>query len=246
MQQDNQNSDGLHPQIYRRIMYSIPDYKKEDPIPKTVRGRGGKLGETFITMNGQKLRTRLEAIKILYEAFNKNLTLRYDTASKTCKVNTKDINIDISADITLVTDPVNDKWSGQYPGHMVTGSYVCSKLPSVNIEMVVNPSGGAALQKAVNKDEAQHFADIIELSEKHIEAFYTYLENINLASATGTDCAAKYNAEVGSKDMNMAIAFADDWLAAVNKHDDPATGTHHYRSVTDARNCSLVKVTVNF
>jgi hypothetical protein len=246
MQQDKA-IDGVQPgEVQRKVIYSRPSYSKEDPIPKSLRVGGGRLGETYITLNGQKLLTKLDAMKAVFEAFNKNLTLKYDTVTKTCKVNTADILLDISAAITLVTDPVNDKWSGSYAGSLVAGSYTCSKLPTVNVEMVSKPSGGEALQKSISNDEAQHFSDVIDVSEKHIEPFHKYLENLSLASENAADCGAKFNAAVGTKDIDMAKAFTEDWLKAVDKHDNPATGAHHYKSVTDARNCNLVKITVSF
>lgn len=244
--QQSGNNQMVNPTVLnRKVGYSLPDYKRRDPIPISVRMGGGKLGETFITLNKIKLDTREKAIKTIFEAFNKNLFLSFDEKTKTCKVDTGHLKIDISAEITLPTDPVNDKWTGQYAGSLVNGSPTCSKLSTVNIEMISVPSGGEALLKRVRGQEAQHFTDIIDLSERCIEAYYQYLEGLTFKADSAADCPAKLLSEIGNKDLIMAAKFADEWIAAKHKYDNPQ-GTHHTKSVTDARNCNLVRIIVHF
>jgi hypothetical protein len=244
-QKATEEGEGTDGAIQRAVNYVTPTYTKGDPIRKILSGASSKLGETFIVINGQKLRTKEQAVKAVFEAFNNNLGLQYDAKSKTCKVDTSKVILNVSADIAILTDPVNDKWSGQYPGSLVAGSATCSKLATVNIQLISTPSGGAALQASVSNDEEQHCQDIMRLAKQHFEPFLTYLQNISLSVTSEADCQTKFNAEMGSKDIDMARAFANDWLAAVNRYDNP-TGTHHYKSVTNPGTCNPVTITVSF
>jgi hypothetical protein len=244
-QQENGKQESANRQLQRKVAYSTPAYKKEDPIPKIIGAGKGNLGKTFITLNGKKLITKNDAMKAVFEAFNNNLSLIHDASAKKCTVDTSKVNIDISAEITLPTDPVSDKWTGSYPGSIVTGSATCSKLPTVKIEMVAVPSGGAMLAGSIWIDEMQHYADILDLSKKHIETHHTYLDNLSFTANTPADCPVNFSTEIANKDIIMAQNFADAWLAAVQVYDKPG-GTHHYSSVTNATNCNLVTVTVSF
>jgi hypothetical protein len=246
IQQQSDSTRNINPELLqRKVSYPRPAYTKEDPIPKIIGAGGGRLGETFITLNGVKLNTKLNAMKAIFEAFNNYISLVHDPVTKTCCVDTTKVDIKMSAAIKHTTDPVKDKWSGVYPGRLVSGSAVCSKLPSVNIEMVSVPSGGALLAGSVWIDEMQHYTDILDISKKHIEAFHTYLDNLSFSTNTLADCPLAFSTVIGNKDITMATAFADDWLAAVQTHDKPG-GAHHYSSVTNATNCNLVTVTVSF
>ena len=245
MQQKSAENGGEQNELQRTINYAQPNPRKRDPIPLILSSAGSKLGETYIMINGRKMTNKADMIKTIWEGFNNGLTLSYDPVAKACKVNTQNININISADIAVLTDAVNDKWKGQYAGGLVSGSPTCSKLATVNIELLSNPSGGAALKARVDADENDHYQDILRLAKKHLEAFYNYLTNLSLPAASEGECAQKFNAEVGTKDMAMATAFADEWIAAIAVFDNPS-GAHHYKSVTNAGNCNPVTITVSF
>ena len=244
--QQSGETKNLNPKILqRKITYSKPSYKKKDPIPGSFATGGGKLGETFMTINGFKVTTDKEAIRAIFEVFNNNLSFVYNTKTKIGTVDTSKLAIDISAEIKIPTDPVNDKWSGKYPGSLVSGSPKCSKLSTVSIEMISTPSGGAALLKRVLLHEGEHYSDIKILAAKHLHAYHKYLDGLSFKVDTAADLAAKFKAEVGDKDIVMARKFIAEWLAAVQKYDNPK-GTHHTKSEIDARNCNLVMVNVRF
>jgi hypothetical protein len=147
----------------------------------------------------------------------------------------------VSADVQKLTvpDPI---WTGSYAGSLVRN---CEKHTAVNIEMDSSPSGAAAFEQRIADDEKEHVDDLKKVAKKHFDAFYTYLSNISLSSKDGSDCAALYVTEIGTKDADMIKAFIADWLAAVDVH-DKASGNHHHSTVTDNRNCNLVKITANF
>lgn len=150
------------------------------------------------------------------------------------------VNLDVSANVQVLTAPSGGKWSGTYAGSIVSG---CPG--TVKIELDSSPSGAAAFEKRIAADEAEHVSDLNSLAHQYFDSFYNYLSGIALNSKDGSDCAALFNAALGTKDGDMMKAFVRDWLAAVAVHDAP-TGNHHHTTTTDARNCNLVKITANF
>jgi peptidoglycan hydrolase-like protein with peptidoglycan-binding domain len=221
------------------ITYSAPSERREDPIPKVLSGTSSLLGETLPKFNGTVVRTRQQAINILGPIFINNIPLVYDTRSQVCKIDVSQINLDVSADVQKLTVP-SGKWAGTYPGSLVRN---CGQNSTVNIEMD-SPSGAAAFEQRIAADEQEHVDDLNRIAKNHFDAFYTYLAGISLPSTTGgSDCAALYTAEIGTKDSDMITAFLNDWQAAVALHDN-AAGNHHHSTITDNRNCNLVKITV--
>lgn len=222
------------------ITYSAPSERREDPIPKVLSGTSSFLGKTFPKFNGVIAGTRQQAENMLGPIFVDNIPLVYDSKLKACKIDVSQIHLDVSADVQKLTVP-SGKWSGTYPGSLVRN---CGQHSTVNIEMDTAAGGGAAaFEQRIAADEQEHVDDLNRIARKHFDAFYTYLAGINLPSATGTDCAALYTAEIGNKDVDMLVAFLNEWQAAIDLHDN-AAGNHHHSTVTDNRNCNLVKIII--
>ena len=199
------------------------------------------LGETWPKFNGTTARTAQQALQILGPIFIDNIPLVYDRRLKVCKIDVSNIHLDVSADVQKLTVP-SGKWTGTYPGSLVRN---CGQNATVNIEMDSAAGGGAtAFEQRITADEQEHVDDLNRIAKQHFDTFYTYLAGISLASNDGTDCATLYTAEIGTKDADMLKAFLSDWQAAVALHDN-ASGNHHHSTITDNRNCNLVKITIN-
>jgi hypothetical protein len=242
VQNNNDNVRKKNKIISRAITYTNPSYTREDPIPKVLGGTVSTLGKTYPKFNGHQMNTVDEALHALFDAFSGNLLLVYDNSAKACKVDMQSINLDVSSNVQKLTAPVNHKWSGSYSGSIVQG---CHNKATVNIEMTSSPHNADAFEKRIADDEAEHVSDLNRLAHQHFDRFYTYLSNISLPSQTGTDCAALFTTEIGTKDGDMMRAFVRDWQAAVASHDDPGKN-HHHSTTTNSGNCSLVKIVARF
>lgn len=242
IQQTSPDASGAEGHLQRVINYTSPAYHRADPIPKVLSGTTSTLGKTYLKINGNIIYNKDQAMRALFGAFNNNLTLRYDAASKSCKVNVQDINIEISADVQILNNPSGGKWSGTYAGNMVYG---CGSKPSVAIEMDAQPSGAVAFGQRIADDEKEHVEDFMQIAKRHIDSFYAYLGSISLQSKDGSDCAALFNTEIGTKDADMIKAFVADILSAIDVHDSP-TGNHHHSTTTRPGSCNPVKITANF
>lgn len=242
VQQSSPDALSAEGHVQRAVNYNTPTYHKADPIPKVLSAATSTLGKTYLKINGNIIYNKDQAMRALFGAFNDHLTLRYDPVSKSCKVNVQDINIDISADVQILTNPVAGKWSGNYAGTMVNG---CGSKSAIAIEMDAQPSGAAAFCKRIVADEKEHVDDFMQIAHRHIDAFYAYLSAINLPSKEGSDCAALFNTEIGTKDGDMIKAFVADILSSIDAHDAP-TGNHHHTTSTRPGNCNPAKITANF
>ena len=231
-------------ELDRTINHTNANITKRDPIPVALAQGHSTLGKTFLKINGQRVDGKAEIMKPIWEAFEK-ATLDYDSESKKCVINLKDVNVTISADLLVLTDPANDKWKGRYPGSSLDSSSECSKLGTVNVQLVSKPKGGAALQAQVAADENEHYQDILRLSKKHLETFYEHLSKLSRDSKDGgNDCAKWFQDEVKEKNSKMVVAFADDWVAAVDSHDNRSSGAHNRKARTNVTDCKLITITV--
>jgi hypothetical protein len=230
--------------IQRTVNYVAPTYTKEDPIPKVVANRNSLLGVTYIMVNGNVLRTRNDAIATIWSAFAKGISPVFDPATKTFTVDVNKINVDVSADITVLTDPVDGRWFNKYPASLLTGGYKCLSRGVVDIQLLGRPFGrGGALYNSVWKKEHEHYQDILALSKKHLEPFYNYLQGIRLPANSVGDARLQLDNEIGTKDYDMVTAFVDELLAANAKH-DRVGGPHSFKSITDEGDCDPVTVYV--
>jgi hypothetical protein len=233
-------------ELDRTISHTDANITKRDPIPVALAQGRSTLGKTFLKINGQRVDGKAEIMKPIWEAFDK-ATLDYNSETKKCVINLKDVNITITADLLVLTDPANDKWTGKYPGSSLDSSSDCSKLGTVNVQLVSTPKGGAALQAQVAADENEHYQDILRLSKKHIETFYETLSKLSRDSKNeGNDCVKWFQDEVKEKNSKMVVAFADDWVAAVDSHDNKSSGAHNRKARTNVTDCKLITITVQF
>jgi cell wall-associated NlpC family hydrolase len=231
-------------ELDRTINHTNANTTKRDPIPVALAQGHSTLGKTFLKINGQRVDGKAEIMKPIWEAFDK-ATLDYDSETKKCVINLKDVNVTISADLLVLTDPANDKWTGKYPGSSLDSSSACSKLGTVNVQLVSTPKGGAALQAQVAADENEHYQDILRLSKKHLETFYEHLGKLSKDSKDGgNDCVKWFQDEVKEKNSKMVVAFADDWVAAVDSHDNKSSGAHNRKARTNVTDCKLITITV--
>lgn len=230
-------------ELNRTINHTNANTTKRDPIPVALAQGHSTLGKTFLKINGQRVDGKAEIMKPIWEAFEK-ATLDYDSETKKCVINLKDVNVTISADLLVLTDPANDKWKGKYPGSSLDSSSECSKLGTVNVQLVSTPKGGAALQAQVAADENEHYQDILRLSKTHIETFYEHLSKLSKDSKDGNDCVKWFQDEVKEKNSKMVVAFADDWVAAVDSHDNKSSGAHNRKARTNVTDCKLITITV--
>ena len=230
-------------ELDRTINHTDANITKRDPIPVALAQGHSTLGKTFLKINGQRVDGKAEIMKPIWEAFDK-ATLDYDSETKKCVINLKDVNVTISADLLVLTDAANDKWTGKYPGSSLDSSSACSKLGTVNVQLVSTPKGGAALQAQVAADENEHYQDILRLSKKHIETFYEHLSKLSKDSKDGNDCVKWFQDEVKEKNSKMVVAFADDWVAAVDSHDNKSSGAHNRKARTNVTDCKLITITV--
>jgi hypothetical protein len=233
-------------ELDRTINHTNASITKRDPIPVALAQGHSTLGKTFLKINGQRVEGKAQIMKPIWEAFEK-ATLDYNSETKKCVINLKDVNITISADLLVLTDPANDKWTGKYPGSSLDSSSECSKLATVNVQLVSTPKGGAALQAQVAADENDHYQDILQLSKRHIEAFYERLSKLSRDSKDeGKDCVKWFQDEVKEKNTKMVVAFADDWAAAVDSHDNSSSGAHNRKARTNVTDCKLITIAVQF
>jgi hypothetical protein len=201
------------------------------------------LGKTYIKINGRRVESKAEIMKPIWEAFEK-ATLQYNSETKKCVINLQDVNVTIAADLIVLTDPTNDIWTGKYSGGLLNSSSECSKLGTVNVQLVSTPGGGATLQAQVAADENEHCKDLMRLSKTHIEAFYNHLSGLTKDAKDGNDCVKWFQEEVRDKNNKMVVTFADEWVAAVDKHDNKSTGTHNRKARTNVTDCKLITITV--
>jgi hypothetical protein len=50
--------------------------------------------------------------------------------------------------------------------------------------------------------------------------------------------------EVKEKNTKMVVAFADDWAATVDSHDNKSSGAHNRNARTNVTDCTLITITV--
>jgi hypothetical protein len=239
-----EGANSIESPIQRTVNYVAPTYTKEDPIPRVVANRNSLLGVTNIMVNGNILRTRNDAIATIWGAFAKGISPVFDPATKTFTVDVNKINVDVSAAITVLTDPVDGKWFNKYPVSLLTSGYKCLSRGVVDIQLLGRPFGrGDALYNSVWKKEQEHYQDILTLSKKHLEPFYNYLQSIRLPANSVGDARLELDNEIGTKDYDMVTAFVDELLAANAKH-DRVGGPHSFKSITDEGDCDPVTVYV--
>jgi hypothetical protein len=234
---------GRENELDRTVNWGQPNSQKRDPIPVALASGNSTLGKTYIKINGQRVDGKAAIMKPIWEAFEK-ATLQYNSETKKCVINLQDVNLTISADLIVLTDPVNDRWTGNYAGGLLDSSSECAKLGTVNVQLLSTPSGGAALQAQVAADENEHCQDLMRLSKTHIEAFYNHLSSLTKDSTNGNDCVKWFQEEVRDKNNKMVVTFADEWVAAVDKHDNRSTGTHNRKARTNVTDCKLITITV--
>lgn len=233
-------------ELNRKIDHPNASTTQRDPIPVALAQGHSTLGKTYLKINGQRVNGKAAIMKPIWEAFEK-ARLQYNAETKKCVINVEDVNLTLSADLLVLTDPVDDKWTGTYPGSLLDSSSPCSKLGTVNVQLVSKPKGGAALQVQVAADENEHYQDVLRLSKKHIDAFYKHLATLSRDSKDeGNDCVKWFQDEVKEKNTKMVVAFAGDWVAAVDAYDNRASGTHNRKARTNVTNCKLITITVQF
>ncbi|AEV96875.1 hypothetical protein A4D02_29960 [Niastella koreensis] len=235
---------GGESELDRTINYTDATSTGRDPIPLALAKGHSTLGKTYLKINGKPVEGKDEIRKPIWEAFEK-ATLDYNSQTKKCTINLKDVNLTISADLLVLTDPTDDKWTGKYPGSLLDSSSACSKQGTVNVQLVSTPKGGAALQAQVAADENDHYQDILRLSKRHMEAFYDQLSKLSKDSKDGgNDCVKWFQDEVQDKNSKMVVAFTDDWVAAVDSHDNKSSGAHNRNARTNVTDCKLITITV--
>jgi hypothetical protein len=201
------------PAVQRKIKFTDPTPARENPIKRVL--SEPTLGYTLPTVNGKPLPDLQTAGPLLFDALQPKES-SYDAATKQCRF--AEFNVDVSAKVTVITQPTKNQWTMSLPGADVKGIAACHSQASVLVTMTGKPDG-ATIVNLVDKYEQEHVDDLKRLYAKHLEAHFNWLMGLREQGDDGAKCQAKLMATLGNKDALAVQAFMKEWLEAVAARD---------------------------
>ncbi len=223
------------PAVQRRSKFTDPTPARENPIKRVL--SEPTLGLTTPTVNGKPLPDLQTAGSLLFKALEPKES-SYDASTKQCRF--AEFDVAISANVTVITQPTNNRWTMSLPGTAVKGISACHGQPSVPVTMTGKPDG-QTIVNLVDRYEQEHVDDLKQLYAKHLEAHFNWLMGLRAQGDDTGKCQAKLMATLGNKDAVAVHTFATEWLAAVAARD--AKGGHTLKnSVRTAAKCASVTI----
>jgi hypothetical protein len=224
------------PGVQRKIKFTEPVPTRENPIKRVL--SDPTLGFTLPTVNGTALPNGTQkAGQLLFSALQPRQS-SYNATTKECRF--ADFEVDISADVTVITQPTNNQWTMSLPGADIKGIPACHSQSSVPVVMTGKPDG-QTIVNLVDRYEQEHVDDLKQLYAKHLEAHFNWLIGLREQGDDSGKCQAKLLATLGNKDALAVDAFLKEWLAAVAKRD--AKGGHTVKnSVRATANCASITI----
>lgn len=235
------------PVVYRKFDFTQPKPRLFDPIPLAL--SGNILGKTYPGLNGKLLPKTAIKKEYLEQIFKALQPLTYNFSrsedSITCKVDPKNYNITVFADVEAITKPQGGKWSGTYtPDRLKNLPSECtqSREKTIPVEMRGKPDSDALYEKVL-AHEQEHVKDLENLSTKKFKKFHDFLLGLSGAGKSEEECVNDLFKKVGDKDTLATREFVDEWLDAVQVYDKPG-GSHHSKFVTKVgAECKDIKIT---
>ncbi|MGH8543021.1 MAG: DUF4157 domain-containing protein [Gammaproteobacteria bacterium] len=223
------------PAVQCKIKFTDPTPARENPIKRVL--SEPTLGLTTPTVNGKLLPDLQTAGSLLFKALEPKES-SYDASTKQCRF--AEFDVDVSAKVTVITQPTDNQWTMSLPGAAVKGIPACHSLPSVPVTMTGKPDG-QTIVNLVDRYEQEHVDDLKRLYAKHLEAHFNWLMGLRAQGDDTGKCQAKLMATLGNKDAVAVHTFATEWLAAVAARD--AKGGHTLKnSVRTAAKCASVTI----
>jgi len=223
------------PAVQRKIKFTDPTPARENPIKRVL--SEPTLGYTLPTVNGKALPDLKTARSLLFDALQPKES-SYDASAKECRFD--EFDVDVSANVTVITQPTNNRWTMSLPGAAVKGIAACHSQASVPVTMTGKPDG-PTIVNLVDQFEQEHVDDLKQLYAKHLEAHFTWLIGLREQGDDAGKCQEKLMATLGNKDAVAVQTFATEWLAAVAARDDK--GGHTFKNaVRAAANCASVTI----
>ena len=214
------------PAVQRKIKFTDPTPTRENPIKRVL--SEPTLGYTLPTVNGKALPDLKTARSLLFDALQPKES-SYDASAKECRFD--EFDVDVSANVTVITQPTNNRWTMSLPGAAVKGIAACHSQASVPVTMTGKPDG-PTIVNLVDQFEQEHVDDLKQLYAKHLEAHFTWLIGLREQGDDAGKCQEKLMATLGNKDAVAVQTFATEWLAAVAARDDK--GGHTFKNAVRA------------
>ena len=228
--------------IKRKIIFNKPQPTEKDPIPLILGNK--KLGLTTAQFNGTTLPNNVKGAKqMVLNAFNlESFSFKNVDKGKTkeARVNPSNFNINVSASMDTITQPVDAVWSGNYSKSVLNPPLkVCEKTTKIPVTLKNFPK----LHTTVSTHENEHWNDIKDLTNSELKPFHDLLL-ASVGKGTSEEDAVKNLIDPTIKAGDTAInSFLTKLIDANNVYDNTKTGTHHTK--TDIRikpDCSSITI----
>jgi hypothetical protein len=240
-----QNKSGNSGRLFRRIEYPDPQFSSTNATDTFL--AGGNLALTTPTVNGTALPNNInDAGDIVFKAFKldaNSASIKKVGEDNVCSYDEPVVNI--SANISLVDKPNNEKWSGQTKGNNLAGRNAnCGGKGNIPVEATGDPRATTIYDKMVS-NEMEHCKDLKGFSATHLGGLLTFLRSFKDKTAKDAgDCQNKFLAYAEPKDAQMILAFMKAVAAKVAQR-DVRPGPHFFNpQVHIAQDCSRIDIIV--
>ncbi|MCB1859388.1 MAG: DUF4157 domain-containing protein [Gammaproteobacteria bacterium] len=222
--------------VQRAIKFTDPTPVRDNPIKRVL--SEPTLGYTLPTVNGVPLPDGVQkAGQLVFSALQPKSTT-YDAQTKQCRF--AEFDVDFSADLTVITQAVNNQWTMNLPGKEIKGLPTCHGQAAVPVTLTGKPDG-QTIVGLVDTFEQEHVDDLKVLYGKHLEPHFQFLMGLRGQGDDASKCQEGLLNALGDKDAKVVDAFLSDWLAAVAKRD--AAGGHTMKNtIKSDAGCSYVNI----